>query len=138
MNTDKSFLNQRLSAFIGGEPFSPTLVPGGRIPWLALMMGDNLFKVGAELFIQRDRRVPLPGFPEDFRDWPAAMVWRPDHSYGAMALLDDHLDAFLDFGQDGMNVAGGLRCALGARRHGPVANPPGYTEADVSPAVPQP
>ena len=84
MNTDKSFLNQRLSAFIGGEPFSPTLVPGGQIPWLALMMGDNLFKVGAELFIQRDRRVPLPGFPEDFRDWPAAMVRRPDHGYGAI------------------------------------------------------
>ncbi|HEY7335956.1 MAG TPA: hypothetical protein VH639_13800 [Bryobacteraceae bacterium] len=37
-----------------------------RIPWLALMSCDAFFEVAAEIPIQRNRRVPLLGFPEDF------------------------------------------------------------------------
>lgn len=76
-----------------------------------LVVGDDSLQILSEVRIECNRGVALLRLPEDFRDRPPASVRRTDDRHGTMILLDDHLDAFLDLGQHGMDVA----CEFGFR-----------------------
>jgi len=70
------------------------------------MAGDDRLETLSEVGIERNGGVALPRLPEDLRDRPPAAMRRTDYGHGTMILLHDHLDAFLDPGQHGMDVAG--------------------------------
>ena len=70
-----------------------------------MIIGNDLFKISAEAVVQRNSRNLLPGFTKNIRDWPSARLWGANHGDGAVVLLDDDLDALLDFGQHGMEGA---------------------------------
>ena len=69
------------------------------MPWL-LVVGDDFFEIFTEIFIQRDGRIPLPGFAQHIRNRPAAAMGQINHGNRAVILsLDNHLTTLPNFFQ---------------------------------------
>src|ERR1039458_6048905 len=75
--------------------WSRQLIPGRRVPWLAVE-SDGLFHISREVLV--DNRVRAAGFHgcEHFGDLAAANRRRLDHSHRPAILLHDDLDALPD------------------------------------------
>src|ERR1700686_5163841 len=75
------------------------------MPWL-LVAGDDFFEVFAEVLIERDGRVALPGFTQNFGDGPPAAMGRADYgNRPVIFLFDNHFAALLDFIQHRAHIA---------------------------------
>src|SRR5271157_553088 len=96
--------------------WSRQLIPGRRVPWLAVE-SDPLFHISSKVLV--DDRVRAAGFHgcDHLGDLAPANRRRLDHSYGPVILLHDDLDALPDFGQHGMHVAREFGFCNPDRRH---------------------
>jgi hypothetical protein len=66
-------------------------------PRWQLMTRDDLFKIPAEVLIQRDGRVSLFSLTQDFGNGPSAAMGRSDYCHRLMIFaLNDHLAAIVE------------------------------------------
>lgn len=74
------------------------------MPWLAVRL-DPFCDVAGEVVVDDGCRASRLQIGYDLRDHPARGLRGLDDRYGTMVLFHDHLDALLDLGQHGVEVA---------------------------------
>lgn len=83
------------------------------------MAGNDVFQIFSEFFVEGHGGVSFFGLSKDFCDGASTPALRPQYRDGPMILLDDNLNALLDFGQHGMEIASHFGFAHVKTFHGP-------------------